>query len=184
MHPASIPVRSVRLVVAAASLLLLSVPLLPGVARAADSGDAEPAASVAVEEHVSLTVGRVFARQRARIDMHLQPEGRFAGISDESRATVSKLLDRMQEILDSAPSIEALEPEQRAELINTQSHVNVLLTQAREDSREDCRRMAVVGSRFKKTVCQTVAEWRLQAEASQEAMRLKQVSRQRAPAGG
>ena len=165
----------------AALLVVIALAALP-LAHAQQQPGEEQA--LPTEEHVSLTASNVFARQRARIDMHLQPEGRFAGIGEEDRATVARLLDRMQEILDSAPSIEALEPEQRAELINVQSHVNVLLTQARADSREDCRRETIVGSRFKRTICQTVAEWRRQADASQEAMRLKQVSRQRPPQGG
>jgi len=157
-----------------ASMLLIA--LLP----AATVGAAPKAEEPVVTEHVHALESDLRG-QREEIEAHME-DGRYAEISDEDRADVLAQLDVMERLVGSAPDVQSLTPEQRAELLNAQGRVNTLLTQARADGRVVCRRIKVIGTRTRRTtVCHTVAQWDRAAEDSQEKMRLTQHSRVRGP---
>lgn len=151
--------------------------VLAGVAHAAEPAP-EP-----VKEHVQ-ALGADLRMQREEIEAHMGEGGRYAEIDEDDRQRVLAGFDEMERIVGGATDVRALEPEQRAELLNVQERINVLLTQARADSRTVCRRMKVIGSRVRRnTVCHTAAHWDRLAEESQEQMRLKQHSRVSGPEG-
>lgn len=115
--------------------------------------------------------GADFSKQRAAISRDLADGETYAELSTEARAEVTASLDAMQRMLDAAGTVDAMPPQERVELFNTQEKVNALLTQAAEDSRRVCTRERRVGSNFVVSSCQTVAEQRRQREAGADALR-------------
>ena len=69
-------------------------------------------------------------------------------------------------------------------LLNDQALVNTVLTQAADDSRLICSREQKVGTRFKTTVCETVAQRRERNEAAQRALDNRGRSTMKALPGG
>ena len=138
-----------------------------GLALAAESAEAPG-------QHVSVALGDAFASQRATVLDEMRPGGRYAEITQDAREEVLTALQDMQEVLEGRGRIEDLSPEERVVVFNAQSVVNTRLTFAAEQSREECRRERKVGTHFRTTVCNTVAEWTRQLEDSQDEIRLKQ----------
>lgn len=136
------------------ALLLL---LLPGVALASKDGPA-----------LNAEAG-TFAAQRAEVQKNLADGETYAEISPADRASVIAVLDRMEALLSGRP-VSALSEAEKVQLMNDQSQVNTILTQAGEDSRLVCRREQSAGSRLARSQCLTVAERRRQRENSQDAI--------------
>src|SRR5687768_3553675 len=125
-------------------LLLLSC-LLSGAALAAKS---EPAPTVKAD-----VIG--FGEQRAAVEAEMVSGGRFAEISDDARAQVAQAFDRMQSVLEGKGSMDELRQDDRVALINDQELINALLTQAKIDSRQVCKRERRVGSHRLTSTCRT-----------------------------
>ncbi|ASR42417.1 hypothetical protein BEN78_02425 [Xanthomonas citri pv. mangiferaeindicae] len=125
--------------------------------------------SWAVDRKVDITSG-TFEQQRAEIVVEMSGDA-YAELSPQDRQTVVSLLDRMQGVMEKAPSVDALRETERVRLFNDQEQINTILTRAKADSRLICRREAPVGSRMQQTACMTVAERRRAMETSQERMR-------------
>lgn len=145
-----------------------------GLLLASPVGWAEESEETEVETHVD-ALARNLAEQRREVEKEMMPGGRFVEISEADREAVLDGLDRMARIIGNSPTIDALGPDRRAELLTEQSAVNVLLTQAHRLSRVVCKRERVTGSRVKRnTRCLTVAAWDRQREIAQEEMRWRQ----------
>lgn len=129
-----------------------------------------PALHAAEEQAVSKVDPQAFAQVKQQIEEQLYNHDRYKEISDEDRQRVLKALDRMADTLDGVANVHELNVDDRTQLLNDQSLVNTVLTQAAEDSRQICSREQKVGTRFKTTVCETVAQRRARNEAAQRAM--------------
>ena len=129
-----------------------------------------PALRAAEEPAVSKLDPRAFEQVKSQIEEQLYNNERYKEISDEDRQRVLQALDRMAETLDGVGNVQDLNIDARTRLLNDQALVNTVLTQAAEDSRLICSREQKVGTRFKTTVCETVAERRARNEAAQRAM--------------
>lgn len=130
----------------------------------------------------AVVVAPAFAKDDPPIDLQLEaPAAQFDGIRQAldtedyaeitaaDRRTVLDLLDRMEEQL--ANGVDALNEDQKVRLFNWQDQANMILVGAAEDSRLVCRREQKVGTRFKTTHCETVAERRRVREANQQQLR-------------
>lgn len=155
-----------RSAVRAAFLVVLVALFAPLAALAQGSGDAA--------FQLRLGEGRSFDQQRDELIEEMRDGGRFGEISDEARAEVIAALDTMAELLDGQASFGHLDEEDKIRLFNAQEIANTHLTVAREDSRIVCKRERKVGSHFKTSICNTVAEWTIQREAAHDAMSQKQ----------
>jgi hypothetical protein len=101
----------------------------------------------------------VFAEQKAEILGEIR-SGRYAKMPDVEKREVIGVLDRMSRLLEGVESAADMTPEGRVALLNNQNLVNILLTKADNDQRVVCRRGTTVGSHFRTTQCETVAERR------------------------
>ena len=145
--------------------LLAVISWLPGAADAEEPRDGE---------HVEVAIGDAFAGQREAILEEMHSGGRYAEITPEAREEVLQSLQAMAEVLEGRARIADLTPEERVLVFNAQGVVNTHLTFAAEQSREECRRERKVGTHFRTTICNTVAEWTRQLEDAQQEMNLKQ----------
>jgi hypothetical protein len=110
---------------------------------------------------------RAFAEQAAEIRAAIRgPE--YSEMADADRSLVLGLLDRMETMVGSVDTLDALSSQQRIDLFNDQGQLNAILTGAREDSRLICRRTQVTGSHRKQQVCATRAELDRKAAADRE----------------
>lgn len=125
-----------------------------------------------------------FSDVKAAIEKDLAAGERYVEISEENRKRVVEALHRMEVTLDGVGSVQELSAEERAKLLTDQNLVNTLLTNAAEDSHLICRREQKVGTRFKTTVCQTVAERRRERDENQDTLRNRQHSVLRGPTDG
>lgn len=94
----------------------------------------------------------------------------YAEITATDRRTVLELIDRMERQIGER-EVGDLSDEHKARLFNWQDEANMILVGAAEDSRLVCRRQGTVGTRFKTTHCETVAERRRVREANQQQLR-------------
>lgn len=109
-----------------------------------------------------------FADQRAAVEAQMKEGGRFAEITDDARRQVAEAFDRMETVLEGKATMKDLRQDDRVALINDQELINVLLTQARIDSRQVCKREKRVGSHRLTSTCRTAAEWKRASEQSRE----------------
>ena len=76
-----------------------------------------------------------FAAQRAKIEADLADGKTYAEISREDREKVRASLDRIDDALQGAESIDGLSEEAKALVYTEQDQVNTILTAAEADSR-------------------------------------------------
>lgn len=129
-------------------------------------------------------LGQQFEVQRNMILSDLSEGEVYKAISDEHEVLVRDALERMAKTLEGVDDLDSLQPEQRAELLNDQELVNTILTSAELDSRVVCQRRGAVGSHFKTTHCETVAERRRRQEADSAALQRLMRSHLRPPSDG
>ena len=135
-------------------LILLAALLVAGPAFAADRAT------------VDVADAATFSEQRAEILADLADGETYAEITLEDREKVVSTLSRMQRMLGSHESAQALHPDERVALMNEQETINNILSQAHRDSRMVCTRERPVGTRMPTNVCRTVAERRRLREDS------------------
>lgn len=109
-----------------------------------------------------------FSDQRAAVEAEMKEGGRFAEITDDARRQVAEAFDRMETVLEGKATMKDLRQDDRVALINDQELINVLLTQAKIDSRQVCKREKRVGSHRLTSTCRTAAEWKRASEQSRE----------------
>lgn len=132
---------------------LVSMLVCLGLAGAgvADVGFAKDAPSGALVE--------MFEEQREAIVAGFAEGGIYAETSVRDRRRVLDALDRLQSNVSGTASIKDLDADVKVAVFNDQELINGILTEAREESREVCEFAAPVGTRFKTSICYTVAEW-------------------------
>jgi hypothetical protein len=113
----------------------------------------------------------VFPSAKAQIEKDLADGKTYSELTATKKREVLAALERIEDVLAEAPSVEALPTEAKVKLINDQEFVNTVLTQVREDSRLICRQESKTGSHRRMPKCQTLAERRRELENSQDALR-------------
>lgn len=117
--------------------------------------------ALAVSAHAreaALQAGQPLLPQLDKIDKALNDGETYSELSPQDRGRLRETLVRLrrvgEEYRDGAPMPESV----RNQVFNDQETVNVVLTQAREDSRLICRREKVTGSNRATTQCLTAAQ--------------------------
>lgn len=118
---------------------------------------AVPTVAFAKPAELPVRSGEPFAVQQQKVRADLQAGEVYSEISAENRERVVAALERMSLVIGDG-SIESLSPDKKIEVFNDQELVNTVLTKAREDSRQICRREKTLGSQMASTQCFTVAE--------------------------
>lgn len=108
-----------------------------------------------------------FQAQKSQIIQQLNDGKTYAEISAADRAEVLQALDRMEQLL-AGRSASELSESQRISLFNNQELVNVLLTRAERDSQVVCTRGRTVGTHFRATRCESLAERRQRHNVTDE----------------
>jgi hypothetical protein len=106
-----------------------------------------------------------FEKQKATILQDIKDDTVYSEISHKDANIVRDALNRMSENLQGVSDLSEMTVDQRAALYNDQELVNTVLTMAENDSRMVCRRRGRLGTNFKTTICETVAERRERQEA-------------------
>jgi hypothetical protein len=106
-----------------------------------------------------------FEQQKATILQDIKDNTVYIEISHKDANIVRDALNRMSENLEGVADLSEMTVDQRAALYNDQELVNTVLTMAENDSRMVCRRRGRLGTNFKTTICETVAERRERQEA-------------------
>lgn len=119
------------------------------------------------DEKVDVAERRPFAEQAREVRAALDGE-KYREIGGEDRMEVASLLTRMEQRLDEAGGVDRMRPQERVELFNDQERLNNILTSARRDSRQVCRREKATGTNRPVTRCRTVAERRRAQEQARE----------------
>lgn len=115
-----------------------------------------------------------FAEQRRTVMTDLEGD-KYREISLEQKSAVVAALNRIQSRLGSADDASRLHENDRVAVMNDQSQINVILTQAAADSRLVCRREKTIGSNMPQNNCLTVAEReRLRLRAQDDTIRAHQ----------
>jgi hypothetical protein len=113
----------------------------------------------------------VFAGQKQALEHEIVAGERYRGIAPKDRERVLEALDRMETNLQGVRSVGELDERRKLAVFNDQEMINVVLTQAAEDSRLVCTRETPVGTRLATKVCKTVGERRRDRETAREALR-------------
>jgi hypothetical protein len=111
-----------------------------------------------------------FEQQKATILQDIKDNTVYSEISHKDANIVRDALNRMSENLEGVADLSEMTVDQRAALYNDQELVNTVLTMAENDSRMVCRRRGRLGTNFKTTICETVAERRERQEADRLAI--------------
>lgn len=91
------------------------------------------------------------------IQQEMAPGKRYEFLSKANQRVVNDSFDRMGAMLISAGSVDAMSPEQKADLFSIQEKVNGLLAKNADD-RLVCSHAAPTGSHIRQTTCHTVRE--------------------------
>lgn len=108
--------------------------------------------------------------QVQRIETQLNDGETYSELEPEKRSEVRAALSRLRAIAEQYPSEGSVPEKVKVEQFNQQDRVNVILTKAREDSRQVCTREKTVGTNFATTRCMTVAERQRAKDNGQKAL--------------
>jgi len=116
--------------------------------------------ALAEEASTKLSSFEAFEKEKAVILKDISDDVIYNEISHKNANLVREALNRMSEKLAGVQNAEELDQNKLVELYNEQNLVNTILTMAENDSRQVCRRRSRLGTNFKTTTCETVAERR------------------------
>nr|WP_164280962.1 hypothetical protein [Stenotrophomonas indicatrix] len=113
-----------------------------------------------------LQPGKPLLAQIEQIEKQLSDGETYSELSGADRTRVRETLSRLRGVGEQYANGVGMPESVQTKVLNDQEVVNVLLTQAREDSRLICRREKAIGSNRTTTQCSTVAERARQREAA------------------
>ncbi len=113
--------------------------------------------------------GKPLIEQVQRIERQLNDGETYVELAPEKRSEVRAALSRLRSIAEQYPAGNPPETVKVSQF-NEQDRVNVILTKAREDSRQVCTREKTVGSNFATTRCMTVAQRQRAKDSGQTLM--------------
>lgn len=108
-------------------------------------------------DHATLSA-RTFESVAAEIESGMEPSGRWGSLPIEKQARVRSLLGTIETNLRKAATVEALGPNQKVHVFNSQEEVNAILTGREVRDRMECTRIKRTGSRIGHEIrCEVVA---------------------------
>ncbi|AWH26373.1 hypothetical protein [Stenotrophomonas sp. YAU14D1_LEIMI4_1] len=105
-----------------------------------------------------LQAGQPLLPQLDKIDKDLNDGETYSELSAQDRGRVRETLVRLRRVGEEYRDGASMPESVRTQVFNDQETVNVVLTQAREDSRLICRREKTTGSNRATTQCLTAAQ--------------------------
>ena len=124
----------------------------------------------ALADTTKLSTFEQFEKEKATILQDIKGGMIYSEIKHSDAKMVRDALDRMSTTLAGVHNAAQLDQERLVTLYNEQTLVNTILTMAENDSRTVCRRRSRLGTNFKTTTCETVAERRVRQEADRLAI--------------
>lgn len=122
-------------------------------------------------EHATLSA-RTFGSVVAEIEAGMEPGGRWGSLPVEQQGRVRSLLATIDGNLKKASTVEALNPNQKVQVFNSQEEVNAILTGREIRDRMECTRVKRTGSRIGHEIrCEVVAIDDAQRFHEQDVMR-------------
>lgn len=115
------------------------------------------AADGVIQKPVAADTPEKFAATAKLIHDEMGSGGRYEFISAADRSKADADLGTMQDMLSKAGSVDAMKPEDKVRLFNTQEHLNGILTHS-DSERLVCERRAPVGTSIPQTTCRTLGE--------------------------
>jgi hypothetical protein len=156
--------RAMRLYTAKLGILSMLVLVLgPALALAADKEKLN-------EKRVVADTAEKFALVASEVREEMMPGGRYEFIRPDNRVKVDADLDKIGSLLQQSGSVEAMNPDLRVQLFNTQEHLNGILTHS-DSNRLVCERAAPVGTNIPVTTCKSFGELERMRHDAQQYMR-------------
>ena len=143
--------------IALVALMVVSAPAFA--ARKSGSDDA-----------IAATTPEAFAAQAEGVRKEMQAGGRYSGISAANRQKVDAQLDFIGSLLQRKGSLDALNDQEKVQLMNAQEQANAILV-GYDDQQLVCEYRRIAGSNRKEKVCQTKREIAAARDASRDAYR-------------
>lgn len=94
----------------------------------------------------------------------------YSEVGAEARREILAAVDSINRLMGGRETLDALNPDDRVEVLNHQSTINTLMARAHADSRMVCERHKPIGSNRPTRVCMTVAERRRVREQTERMM--------------
>lgn len=111
------------------------------------------------------------AEQVALRDLAAKGEDPFTSMSKAGRQELVDRQTRLLQLLEDRESFDELMGPSQVEVVNLLQEINAIVNAAGDDEAFRCEYTRKTGSHRKERVCKTVAERRIESEASREAMR-------------
>lgn len=147
------------------SFRVTSLGFIAVVALMAASVPAFAARKSSTDDAVAATTSEAFAAQAAEVRKDMQTGGRYGNISAANRQKVDAQLDFIASLLQRKGSVDALNDQEKVQLMNAQEQANSILV-GYDDQQLVCEYRKIAGSNRKEKVCQTKREI---AQAREEA---------------
>ncbi len=112
-----------------------------------------------------------FIAMKAKFNKDLSDGTRYKELAPDDQKNVVATLGRMDARWQKADDAAHLSPDDRIAMANDQEVVAGILDHASVDSRVVCQRIELIGSKFPKNVCKTVAQMRREQDQAQDSMR-------------
>lgn len=110
-----------------------------------------------------------FAAQAATVRKEMGEDGRYREVSSSDRSMVEAELNKIEGLLQSKGSTDKLNDSEQVELVNSQEHINALLTK-NDGNRLICTQEKRTGSNFKVKSCMTAFEREERRRKSQQGL--------------
>lgn len=98
-------------------------------------------------------------------------EDPFTSMSKSGRQELVDRQSRLLQLIDGRESFDELQGPSQVEVVNLLQEINAIVNAAGDDEAFRCEYTRKTGSHRKERVCKTLAERRIESEASREAMR-------------
>lgn len=152
------------------SFRVTSLGFIAVVALMAVSTPAFAARKSNTDSAIAATTSEAFAAQAAEVRKDMESGGRYGSISSTNRQKVDAQLDFIGTLLQRKGSVDALNDQEKVQLMNAQEQANSILV-GYDDQQLVCEYRRIAGSNRKEKVCQTKREIAKAREDSRDAYR-------------
>lgn len=152
------------------SFRIISLGFIAAVALTAVSVPAFAASKSKTDDAIAATTSEAFAAQAAEVRKDMDAGGRYGNISSANRQKVDAQLDFIASLLQRKGSVDALNDQEKVQLLNAQEQANSILV-GYDDQQLVCEYRRIAGSNRKEKVCQTKREIAAARDASRDAYR-------------
>lgn len=152
------------------SFRVTSLGFIAVVALMAVSAPAFAARKSGSDSAIAATTSEAFAAQAAEVRKDMQAGGRYGNISAANRQKVDAQLDFIGNLLQRKGSLDALNDQEKVQLMNAQEEANSILV-GYDDQKLVCEYRRIAGSNRKEKVCQTKREIAAAREQARDSYR-------------